>query len=318
MVPEPVITSSGNKQPDVGKVYVYISNPESFTSGTAEQNARALASISNTRNYQLYFTNDSLATADDSSVQYPISVDTSGINNGLVKLSFASPLSRFAKPGGGFYTGSANLRIGDAYTRPAAPTQVTVNADPGDSFTTSYPLSSTGLNLTPALSTGTSAVTISGEIKNSDTAISAAYPGTGIAGTRRLRPEDIGRADGTFPLDAITGPADTVNGIQTIRYQFPVTFKGDDPSQSGNDVKKTYFNLISSIQKERVREVLSSFSQYLGVQFIEDDQATSAFQIAVGDLYGADPRVVSEPGKLAVATNNYVKTTVPDAANLAT
>ncbi len=204
VVPEPVITSSGNKQPDVGKVYVYISNPESFTSGTAEQNARALASISNTRNYQLYFTNDSLATADDSSVQYPISVDTSGINNGLVKLSFASPLSRFAKPGGGFYTGSANLRIGDAYTRPAAPTQVTVNADPGDSFTTSYPLSSTGLNLTPALSTGTSAVTISGEIKNSDTAISAAYPGTGIAGTRRLRPEDIGRADGTFPLDAIT------------------------------------------------------------------------------------------------------------------
>ncbi len=53
------------------------------------------------------------------------------------------------------------------------------------------------------------------------------------------------------------------------------------------------------------------------MQFIEDDQATSAFQIAVGDLYGADPRVVSEPGKLAVATNNYVKTTVPDAANLA-
>ncbi len=104
VVPEPVITSNGIKQPDVGKIYVYISNPEAFTSGTAEQNQRALASITNTRNYQLYFTNDTLGASDDSTVQYPTSVDTSGLNNGLVKLSFASPLSRFARPGGGFYT----------------------------------------------------------------------------------------------------------------------------------------------------------------------------------------------------------------------
>ena len=292
VVPEPIITVSGVKQPDIGKIYVYFSN-------------EVLASTYlNRNNYQLIFTGDTLNSNDD--VTFTPSADPQyDAATGLMILTFANSLSRFAKPGGGFYTGSARLKIGDTFTVPtSSPSTFTPGSDPGDSLTGAYTVPT---NLTPNNAAGTTSVVLTGEIKNGSNVL-ANYPGTGIAGTRRLREEDEGRADGTSPLDAIQGPADPVDGIQTIRYQFPSTFKGDEPGIPGQDTLKTYFNLISSIQKERVREVLSSYSQYLGVQFVEDDLSDTAFKITVGDLYGADPRTTSAPGGLAVATNKFLNT----------
>ena len=135
-------------------------------------------------------------------------------------------------------------------------------------------------------------------------------------GSGTFDPEDPSRLDLAVPLDVWREDADAVSGISTVYYEFPQTWLGDDPNEGRPgepDLQKTYFNVITEQQKERVREALSIFSQYLGVQFIETnrvpaetvgDDSNAYIAIGVGELYGAGFTVFenSEVGGVTVAS----------------
>ncbi len=309
VVPEPIRRNSltGALSPEIGVVEVYFNEDD-----------LDVASAKDPRFYQLIFTRDTLDPADDVTI-YPTrfgklgdpTTTTSGQqtvdydpSSNIVRLTFPDPLGRSRDPiSGTILTGAARLRIGNAQTKAASPTTVPVGIEPGDSEASAFRVTP---DLRPDPETGVTSVRLTGSIDNqADFGLN--FPGAGAAGTRNVRPEDAGRDNRTVPLGAFRGSADSKNGISTIRYNFPTSFKGDNPNLSGEDISQTYFNLISSQQKTRVREVLSLFSQYLGVQFIEDERAAAnsgAFQFVVGDLYGADIRAKSEPGGIAVATRD--------------
>ncbi len=116
-------------------------------------------------------------------------------------------------------------------------------------------------------------------------------------------------------LDVWRRDGDDVEGITTVYYDFPDSWLGDDPNfglSSQPDRLQRYFNLITEEQKQRIREVVSLYSEYLGVQFVETDgvpaeaaMANATYvAIAVGELYGAGYTTFdnSEIGGVTVAT----------------
>lgn len=299
VVPEPIRRQgNGTLSPDMGVIEVHFDE------------RMDLASVQNRSFYQLIFTRDTASPLDDV-VVLPTSVVYDSATN-IAKLTFDGPLARIPNPaGGGFLTGAARLRIGNAQTLPTAPTPVAVLTEPGDHQTAAYPLG----NLSAVDSSGMRAIRLQGEVRNT-TEFGLQFPGgPGAEGVRGIRPEDPSRLDRPVPLDFFRQGADDVNGISVFQYEFPSTFRGDDPNIAGEDTLKTYFNLITEQQKQRVREVLSLFSEYLGIQFVEvTNGPTSAafFSIVVGDLYGADSSTTSGPGGLAVATRDRTGNGVND------
>lgn len=300
VVPEPIRrAANGSLNPEVGVIEVHFNERMDLTT------------VANKNFYQLVYGRDTVTTRDDV-VIYPTSVAYDQASN-IARLIYPGPLSRMPDPlGGGFLTGAARLRIGDSQTVPsAAPTTIAVQSEPGDSFTQAYALG----NLTAIDPSGVNAVRLEGAVRNT-TDYALQFPGGPDAqGVRQIRPEDPSRLDRPVPLDFLRQGADSVNGISVFQYNFPSTFKGDDPNVGGNDTLKTYFNLITEQQKQRVREVMSLFSQYLGIQFVEvtgGPTQDAFFSIAVGDLYGANPLTTSGPGGLAVATADQTGNGVED------
>ncbi len=293
VVPEPVRRNEdGTLSPATGKIEVHFNDddldPESAT---------------NPGFYPLIFTRDSVSNSDDFTV-LPVSVDYNPLAN-MVTLDYDRPLSRIPDPvEGGFLTGAARLRIGSGEALPAPPTEIdlTLGGEPGDSF-------DTALDLDPqwtATGATTRSARLTSEIVNG-TPFELQLPGPDLPGTRKIRPEDPSRLERTVPLDFLRNAADSVDGISTIQYNFRSSWLGDDPNQPGIAEDKTYFNLISEQQKERVREALHLYSEYLGVNFVEVEGAPTSqafISIAVGDLYGGDERATSGPGGLAVVTRD--------------
>jgi len=85
----------------------------------------------------------------------------------------------------------------------------------------------------------------------------------------------------------LTAKGDAVSGISTLYYNFRDDY-GADPD--GNVLS----NLITPEQKERTREILEIYGQYLGLQFVET--GTQGFTIATGDLRALDPESDTGPG----------------------
>ncbi len=286
VVPEPIRRNASNAlTPEVGIIEVHFNN-----------DALSVATAQNPAFYQLIF-NDDAVTANRQQIVNPTSVSYDRSTN-IARLTFAGPLTRLPNGSGGFLTGAARLRIGTSQTIPSAPQNVSVGADPGDAASGAQALG----DLSATNTSGIRAVRLQSEVRNV-VDYDLEFPGADAAGVRSIRPEDPSRLLRTVPLDYFRQGADSVNGISTIQYDFVSSFQGGTANNPG----VTNFNLISEQQKERVREVLSLFSEYLGVQFIErpSGAASSAFfSIAVGELSGADPTVQSEPGGLAVATRD--------------
>ncbi len=128
---------------------------------------------------------------------------------------------------------------------------------------------------------------------------------------RRILRDSIG------PSHWMSGELTAINvdGITTVYYDFPDSWLGDDPNfglTSAPDRLQRYFNLITEQQKQRIREVVSLYSEYLGVQFVETNgvpaeaaMANATYvAIAVGELYGAGYNTFenSEVGGVTVAT----------------
>ncbi len=294
VVPEPVRRlSNGTLSPEVGVIEVHF-NDDELEATKAEDPSF----------YRLFYSRGTANNNDDVMVT-PTSVSYSAITN-VATLQFASPLARVPDPDNPsvFLTDGARLRIGQQDAGPSVgsaivPTEIAISvADPADSF------AGIGEQI-DFTATGKQAAVLSSEIFNV-TPYGLDLPGgSGVPGVQSIREEDPTRLDRVVPLDILRRGADRFDGISTLFYDFAPTFLGDDPNSPGLDDDKTYFNVITEEQKERVRESLELFSQYLGIQFVETNGAPAGdafFTIAVGDIYGADPNATSGPGGLAVAT----------------
>tara|TARA_R110002049_G_scaffold2750_10_gene22411 strand:+ start:25159 stop:41367 length:16209 start_codon:yes stop_codon:yes gene_type:complete len=292
VVPEPVRRNAdGSLSPATGKIEVHFNDDDLEPS---------LAT--NPAFYQLVYTRDTVsnaatATAPADAVVTPTSVQYNSITN-IVTLDFGRPLSRMpdtVNPGQ-FLTGAARLRVGTSDDLPAPPTEIAISVDAGDSFDTSV-----GIDLTSQQS-----VRLSGEIFNTSP-FELELPGPNLPGTRNIRPDDPTRLTRSVPLDYLRNAADTVDGISVVQYNFASSWLGDDPSRQGIVADTTYTNVITEQQRQRVREVLTLYSEYLGINFVEVEGSPTSdafFSIAVGDLYGGDERVDSGQGGIAVVTRD--------------
>ncbi len=307
VVPEPVKrAANGDLEPSVGKIEIYFNNDKLDPVRAVDPSF-----------YALIFTRDSVNNTDDVLIQ-PDSVTYSSTTN-VVTLDFGSPLSRIQHPSDpavGFLTGAARLRVGsDLAADPgatddapyAAPLEFALDPateDPGDSFATAFDVSTL---LPGAISpVTTTSVRLTSEIFNT-TPFGLDLPGPDVDGVREIREDDPSRLERTVPLDYLRNGADAVDGISVMQYDFVSSWLGDDPTSQGINEDRTYFSVISEQQKERIREVMTQYSEYLGISFIEVEGAPTSeafMSIAVGDLYGADETATSGDGGLAVATRD--------------
>ncbi len=307
VVPEPVKrAANGDLEPAVGKIEVHFNNDRLDP-------VRAVDPAF----YALIFTQDTVNNTDDILVS-PDSITYNSTTN-IVTLDFGSPLSRIVSPdpnSAGFLTGAARLRVGadlisdpgaDEYSPYVAPLEVAlapVTEDPGDSFSTAFDVSTVLPN--PVSSTETTSVRLTSEIFNA-TPFELDLPGPDVEGVREIRADDPSRLERTVPLDYLRNGADAVDGISVVQYDFVSSWLGDDPTSPGIEEDRTYFNVISEQQKDRIREVMTHYSEYLGISFIEVEGAPTSdafMSIAVGDLYGGDETATSGDGGLAVATRD--------------
>ena len=296
VVPEPVRRNAdGSLSPDIGIIEVHF-NQDDLAPALAER----------PEFYQLIFTNDTANNLDDV-IRIPQTVTYNNITN-IAVLDFQEPLSRLRPEGvssGDFLTGAARLRIGGDEALPSAPDTGIISADPGDSFDANGTSGPFDLETFWTINTDSSSSTIiSSEIFNT-VPFDLDLPGPDSAGTRSIRPDDPTRLTRAIPLDFVRGGPDVIDGISVIQYDFAESFLGDDPNRAGIVNDTTFFNVISEQQKQRVREALQLFSEYLGVNFVEvEGNATSSdfFSIVVGDLAGGDPNATSGQGGQAVVT----------------
>lgn len=319
VVPEPVArTADGLLVPQIGKIDVYFNDDSIDPNGVVDPSY-----------YALIFTQDTVGNTDDVLIM-PESITFNSVGN-VATLDFGSPLARIDNPlpgATGFLTGAARLRIGadiDAdpgstietpYTAPLEVALDPQSQEPGDHFTAAFDVSSvlpTGVDAV----TGTS-VRLSSEIFN-PSPYGLDLPGPDMEGVREIREEDPSRLLREVPLDYVRGEADAIDGISVMQYDFASSWLGDDPGKLGIAEDRIYNSVISEQQKDRVREVISQFSEYLGISFIEVDGAPTSdafMSIAVGDLYGADENTVSENGGSAIALRDRNGDGVDDLAVL--
>ncbi|MEM6978308.1 MAG: cyclic nucleotide-binding protein, partial [Planctomycetota bacterium] len=277
VVPQPVTRNvSGQLIPDPTGIEVH------FTQDVDPD------SVLDPRFYELIYTNDTATTLDDAVFSPTASSTTPAVQvvdgrPNVVRLNFADALNRLGE-------GSIRLRIGEDSMFPsAAPMEESVVTDAGDSFGTARVIT----NLQSAAPGETVSVRLTGGQINNPSVFELQYPGgTDYPGVRNLRPDDPSRLDRTVPLDVWRGTADSFAGITTAFYNFPSEYQ----TIEGGD--QTFTNLIADLpeQQQRVREVMSLFSEYLGIQFVEiGDTASGAisvpaadqgplFSIGVGDL----------------------------------
>lgn len=305
VVPEPVRrAANGELEPAVGVIEVYFNN----------DNLDPVRAVDPSF-YALIFTQDTVNNTDDILIP-PESITYNSTTN-IVTLDFGSPLSRISSPsGGGFLTGAARLRVGSDIAADSgqidsspyiAPFEVAldpVTQDPGDSFSTAFDVSS--VLTEPVSATTSTSVRLTSEIFNT-TPFGLDLPGPDVEGVREIRADDPSRLERTVPLDYLRNGADAVDGISVMQYDFVSSWLGDDPTSPGIEEDRTYYSVISSQQKDSIREAMTLFSEYLGISFIEVEGAPTSeafMSIAVGDLYGADETAVSGDGGLAVATRD--------------
>ncbi|MDF1840830.1 MAG: dockerin type I domain-containing protein [Rubripirellula sp.] len=297
VVPAPVRRdSNGSLSPELNVIEVYLNEQVS----NAEDPAL----------YELVFTRDTVSNIDDVGF-HPERVTFDSVTR-IARLEFANAMSRLQDPDnpGEFLTGSARLRIGSDRAMPSAPQAIDLTQEPGDSFVTAVD-SGTDPNQPGNAITFTDAINgVAGEIKSltvnatieNPTVYGLDFPGGDeMPGVRSIRPDDPSRRDRTVPLDVWRVDGDQEDGISTIFYDFKASWRGDDPNRGLSfqpDLDQTYFNLITDEQKQRAREVLSLYSEYLGVQFVETDGVplddagqplteNRFISIAVGEIYGA-------------------------------
>ncbi|QDV27539.1 GEVED domain-containing protein [Aureliella helgolandensis] len=264
-----------------GTLYIQNSDTIVFTTGTGQ------TGVLNPQFYQLHSPQGTLTTADDPAAEFPVRIRYYPEAN-RVSLRFSRDLDRYAPAGG-----ELRLRIGTNETVPLAPAIVDgLTVDPSDTLAGAQDLSSVW---TPGAG-GSQSVLIDSEIKNTSPLLLDFPGGSDEPGNRQIQIQDNLRLG-----------ADSVDGSSVIFYNFQ--------GQLGVLNGSTLLNAITETQKQRVREVLSLYEQYIGVRFIES--ANLGMTIGVGDMRAIVPfpDVVggTTPG---VAENNQAGFTFYEAGNL--
>lgn len=263
VVPQPVVRSGATLQQQRDTIVVYFDSDKMLVENTAAGNPTG-RSVEHPDFYQLIYTKDTVRNTDDLYFK-PQSVTYNALIN-AVTLKFASDLNDL--PGASSSGAAFRLRIGTRETQPITPTQRT-ESNVGGTFDTALNLATIG----SATQSQTSLI-VSSAID--PVAFELDLPGASDdPGHRRL-------LQGTpNSMDDHINPnfgADSVAGVTTIFYHFPSSISNN----SG-----TYFSAITDQQRQRTREVLSLWSSYVGVQFIET--TNQGLAIATGDTAMINP-----------------------------
>ena len=212
------------------------------------------SSATNTNYYELIRTTG----AGGTSTKFNPSSVTYDPTTGKAVLMFASN----AMTAAGGATTTYQLRVGNNDPLPLAPTNV-ASSSAGSSFGSSQNLGTLFTN-----SLGTQSVDVSGGYIGGSP-ISVIMPGgDNEPGTRNINVQDH-----------LLGGPDTSGQIPVYEYNFQ--------SILGTVGGNTVFNVITEVQKQRVREVLSYYANYLGVEFVET--ASGGLTIGTGDVRPSIP-----------------------------
>ncbi len=260
VVPQPIV----NGQQLRDQVWVYFDLNDPLDAST----------VRNTALYQLISTGGTETGADDVT-RTPVSVNYNP-GTGVAVLQFSGDLYSLFP---GTDVKQFRLRVGETDVRGTDPTVLPAVVEPGDSFALARDIRNDWIvspnNISSVVIEGAIAKTefINGvPVSNNEYLID--FPGgAGAPGVQEFRPED--------PSSYGAPQADALDGISTYFYNFFGQYRGDDPTTATVDDDRVLFNNITEQQKQRVREVLDLYSQYLGVQFVES--ADMGLQIAVGE-----------------------------------
>ncbi len=314
VVPQPVSQAAdGRRTQQLNAIDVY------FTDDVDD-------SILNSSFYQLIYTRDTV-TSNDDEVFTPDGLGATPAvaripgEPSAVRLTFSSPLGarRSVANPSVILGGSIRLRVGnndvldDFQAAGSSRPQVFTPAnDTTDNFTGILGgATADDARLPLAFAAGQkTAVRVTGQrIENPAETVVLQYPGgSDFLGVRNIRPGDPTRLADIVPLDIWRAGADSLNGITTAYYNFPSQASG---------ATGVFTNLArTEDQRDRFREAIALFSEYLGVQFIEiadtasgvvtvpDDGPLLSFFIGDLDIIGGFGGQSQDDAVLTGATGN--------------
>lgn len=271
VVPQPVVRlADGSLQQRRDEIVVYFNEDPLFVENDPATGLPTNRSAEHPRFYQLLLTQETVRTTDDVFYQPQRVIYDPGTHT--ARLIFADDINELAGvPLGG---GTFRLRIGTAVDSRdeliLEPSRLQPSTAVGDTVTTSYDLNadSGGVRFVTDGSQ-TSSVIVPGAIAAVGYEID--LPGSSNDPGRLQLPESVG--GGLLQTINERFGADSTAGVTEIEYNFQAVY-----AMSGGN---TLLNQITDRQKTRVREALSLWANYLGVQFRET--ATSGMTFAVGD-----------------------------------
>ena len=256
VVPQPIaVQPNGSLAQNGNQIVVYFNDDDLY-----------VPDAQNPALYQLIFTNDTANNLDDvtfnpQSVTYDAAADRA-------VLTFASDIPDLINPDTGLRIGSGTfrLRIGTNEDMPLPPNAVRPITDVGSSYATAFDLGTLD-TLNQLISSSIDAQ-----------AFLLDFPGgNDEPGHREIPEETAGGFDNH--LNPAFG-ADSTQGITTILYNFKASYGVDTQGQP-------LTNVITEVQKQRAREALEVWSDYIGVQFLET--SNKGMTIVTGDPRALDP-----------------------------
>lgn len=270
VVPQPVqkVGNTWTQQSHV--IEVYFNEDDLWPVAVSSTGSPSDPAVVNPQFYQLHLTGNTVRNTDDL-VFNPVSVSYDPASNKAV-LTFNNSGTAIDPFNPALYNGAAfRLRIGTSEAVPSTPINIPVLADPGDTYN-----NSTNLGVLSSLTSWL----VNSEIVNV-TNYNLDFPGA--PDTPGVREVNATPGDSDFTsIDHLRADApDVDSSIQIQRYNFLKTQPYGTSSQG-----TPLFSSITSVQEQRIREVLSFYAQYLGIKFVETDAPTSALDwtIVVGDL----------------------------------
>ncbi|MDZ4850413.1 MAG: tandem-95 repeat protein [Pirellulaceae bacterium] len=272
VVPQPVIRNANGSISQLrNTIVVYFDSDKLLVENDLLGNP-TLRSAEHPDFYQLIYTADTVRNTDDTTYN-PTTVRYNASNNSAT-LTFSQDIDNL-RPLTSSPRSAYRLRIGTRESTPFSPVPKTV-AELGDTFTTADNLGVIGSATTPLTS-----VILTSEIK------------TTVLGLDRLGASDdpghrdLGATGFENHINENFG-ADKNPGITNIFYNFR------------SDYASGFTNSIRDAQKDRVREALQIWSNYLGVQFTESANSGLTFSTGVlNALFGPNPPNVSVQNEAA-------------------
>lgn len=272
VVPQPVVRlANGSLEQRRDEVMVYFNEDPLFVENDPATGLPTERSAENPRFYQLLLTQETVRTTDD--VLYSPERVIYDASTHTARLIFATDINEL--PGVPLGGGTFRLRIGTAIDSRSdlilTPATLGAPASVGDTITTGFDLNlgSAGVQFVTDGSQ-TSSVIVPGSIDPKPWAVQ--LPG-GSSDPGRLSLPEIAGGGLLQAINEQFGPDSTL-GITEIAYNFQSSYAA---SAAGG----AFLNQITDRQRTRVREALSLWSEYIGVQFRETTDQGITF--AVGD-----------------------------------